>query len=168
MRFLLIAFVFLIVDVAFAQDLRYSISVPNGGRMGCEKLPDSIGMNHYYSHREIRRLAEPADGWDSFYDKLKTLEYPRQAKIKKLQSSLKVEYLVNEYGILDSVYIKHVDIGGKWKKCLVCEELILDFFKELTWKAGTLHNGSVKTVDYTYIEFSIYDPNAKKGNSPFH
>ncbi len=169
MRFILIVFTFLFIGAVSAQDVRYSISVPNGGRMGYEKLPDSIDTSHYYTHREIRYLAEPADGWSSFYDRLKTLEYPQQAKNKKLQSGITVGYQVNELGILDSVYILRVDIGGKWKKCLICEELILDFFRNFNWKAGTLLEESVKTVDYVNIEFRIYDPNANKesNSGPF-
>lgn len=169
MRFILSVFVFLIVNVTSAQDVTYSISVPNGGRMGYEKLPDSIDTSHYYTHREIRYLAEPADGWPSFYDKMKTLEYPLQAKSKKLQSRITVGYRVNELGILDSVYVLRVDIERKWKKCLTCEEVILDFFRDINWKAGTLLGEPVKTVDYVNIEFRIYDPNAKKesNSGPF-
>ncbi len=167
MRLILIVFTFLFVGVVSAQDVTYSISVPNGSRMGYEKLPDSIDTSHYYTHREIRYLAEPADGWPSFYDRMKTLEYPEQAKKKKLQSRITVGYQVNDFGVLDSVYILRVDIGGSWKKCLVCEEFALNFFRDLKWKVGNLRGVPIKTIDYLELEFRVYEPNAKKESSPF-
>ena len=167
MKLLLIAIAFLIVDAALAQEISYSISCPPGADMGNDNLPDSIDTSHYYSRREIRYVAEPLDGWSAFYDKMKLLQYPQKAKDEKLQSRITVGFQVNEQGIPDSVYIRYVDIGREWKKCDVCEELIIDYFRNTTWKAGTLRGLPLKTLNKSYVEFSIYDPKAKKVTGPF-
>lgn len=59
-----------------AQDIEYSIYVPDGARETAEKLPDSIDMNHYYSLLEISVLPKPVDSWEVFYRNMDTLEYP--------------------------------------------------------------------------------------------
>jgi len=163
MKFILCIFTILLFGSVFAQDIKYSISVPSGGRSAAQRLPTTIDTNHYYSYREIKELAQPKDGWTTFYDGMKNLTYPEDAKKRKLQSAMNVAYKINERGEVDSVYIHSVESYSGSQKCASCEALILDYFKNTTWTAGRVRDIPVKTIDFMLIEFKIYDPN---GNVP--
>lgn len=163
---LYILFLFLAENL-MAQDLKYAIRFPPGGRLGVTDLPDSIDTKHFYTHREIKDLAEPASGWTMFYKKVDSLDYPQKAKEQKLQSSMTVEFRINETGLVDSVFIKSFQNKGRWTKCEACETLIIDYFKNAKWIPGRIGDVAVKTVDYAYVEFRIFDPNSKEPFSPF-
>lgn len=150
-----------------AQDIRYSISVPNGVRGAAKELPDSIDSNHYYSYQEIRKHAEPTAGWDAFYHEMDSLNYPDEAKKLKIQSSMTVAYKINEFGGVDSVYIHDVDSYGRWKECHSCEMLMIEFLKNTEWTPGKVGEIPVKSIDYLYVRFSIYDPNSKRSDARF-
>ncbi len=168
MKFTLCVFTFLLFGNLLAQDLRYSIHAPPGARGAAQHLPDSIDTNHYYSALEIRDLAQPADGWEAFCNGMDSLVYPKEAKEKKLQTSMRVVFQINESGVVDSVFIASVENHGKWKKCAACENLILDYFKNTQWLAGKIGDIPVKTIDFTFIDFTIYDPkNPEKTANPF-
>ena len=157
----------LIPTLAPAQNIQYSISVPPSASEVAQDPPDSIDMNHYYSYKEIRAVAEPAQGWYAFYDNIGTLNYPDEAKKLKTQGLMTVAYMINEFGGVDSVYIHSVNEYGKWKACPSCESLILKFLKNTKWIPGKTGNRPVKSIDYIHILFSIYDPNHKQADSPF-
>ncbi|MEX2485693.1 MAG: hypothetical protein WED10_14065 [Brumimicrobium sp.] len=141
-----------------AQEIEYSINFPPIASMWVEHLPDSIDTNHYYSHLEVVDLPEPANGWAEFYDNIDTLEYPQEAKEQKLQSAMEVVYKIDEKGFVDTVYIKSVESYGHWEKCPSCEALILDVYKNTKWSPGKIGDVPVKTVDFTFVEFTIRDP----------
>ncbi len=159
MKFILFILSILMCGSVFAQDIKYSIGVPSGVRGSAQHLPTSIDTNHYYSDREIRELAQPKDGWTSFYRGMDSLTYPQEAKKRKLQSAMKVTFKVNEYGVLDTVYIHSLESYSISQKCTSCEALIVDYFKNTTWTAGKVRDTAVKTIDFMLIEFKIYDPN---------
>lgn len=163
-----ILYLFLLQNLS-AQDTRYSIHFPPGGRegIGSKALPSPIDTTHYYTVREIRDLAKPANGWSEFYKGVETLAYPKKAKDQKLQTSLTVEYRIDATGVVDSVFIRYRAAKGRWTKCLDCEKLILDYFRNTRWIPGKIEEVAVKTVDYSYVEFTIYDPNSKQAQSPF-
>lgn len=161
-------FILLLFGNVHAQDLRYSISVPPGARGAVQHVPDFIDTSHYYSYREIRDLPQPTDGWEAFYNVMDTLVYPKEAKERKLQSSMTVAFQINESGVVDSVFISSVENYGKWKKCAVCENLIIDYIKNTRWSAGKIGDTPVKTIDFLMVDFTIYDPkNPEKTANPF-
>jgi len=136
-----------------AQDIRYSIHFPSGSRegIGSKSLPNPIDTSNYYSYREIRDLAKPANGWTDFYEGVDKLVYPKTAKIKKLQTSLTIEYRIDANGLVDSVFIRHREAGGRWTKCVDCEKLILDYFRNTKWIPGKIEEVPVKTTDYSHL-----------------
>jgi hypothetical protein len=67
----------------------------------------------------------------------------------------------------DSVFIRHREVGGRWANCVDCEKLILDYFRNTKWIPGKIGEVPVKTTDDSHVEFTIYDPNSKKAQSPF-
>lgn len=152
-----------------AQGISYSIHFPPGGRegIGTKALPITIDTTHYYTIIEIRDLAKPANGWSEFYKGVDTLVYPKKAKDQKLQTSLTVEYRIDATGVVDSVFIRYRETKGRWTKCLDCEKLILDYFSNTKWVPGKIEEVPVKTVDYSHVEFTIYDPNSKQQQSHF-
>ena len=167
MKFVLHLLMLLIAENILAQEITYSIHFPPGGRLGVTDLPESIDTNHFYTYREIKDLAEPTNGWTAFYSNIDTLEYPQEAIEKKLQSSMTVVYKIDENGLVDSVFIESVQNYGNWTKCVACEAQILTYFKESKWSPGRINEIAVKTIDYTYVEFIIQDPNSEKTLGPF-
>jgi hypothetical protein len=153
------------VENAAAQELSYSIHFPPGAREGVRNLPDSIDPNHYYTYREIRNLAVPTKGWEAFRAYFDTLEYPQEAKKRKLQSVMTVAYKIDENGTVDSVYIQSVEHYGPFTKCEPCEAIMLDYIKHVQWSPGRIGETPVKTKDYVDVEFRIRDP--KKIPGPF-
>jgi hypothetical protein len=169
MKYLLYIVALLIVQNLTAQDLKYYIDFPSGTKpgRGATKEPDSIDPNYFYTYTEIKKIAEPAIGWTEFYNNLDTLDYPQEAKEQKLQTRMTVVYKIDEKGFVDTVYIESVESHGRWVKCPPCEVLIIDYFKNSKWSPGRSGETFVKTFDSAYIEFSIYDPKAKKIKGPF-
>lgn len=164
MRFIICLFILFFTQNLISQDVKYSISAPPGARSGGNKVPtNSIDQNRFYKYNELDFLAKPVDGWEQFYDGLNALDYPQTAKARKLQTSLTIEFRIDEHGSVDSVYVRSFDRS----KCVDCEKLVLDYFKNVKWLPGKIRDISVKTIDEAYIEFTIYDPNSKKKESPF-
>lgn len=169
-KYILSILALVIFEYSSAQDIKYITNAPPGARLGVgdQGLPESIDTAHYYSHREIKKLAEPIDGWTNFYKGLDSLTYPQEAKEGKLESSMTVVFRVNENGVLDTVFIESVEEYGRWQKCASCEALIIDYFKNTEWSAGKIRDTPVKTTDYTFILFRIYDPNSEEpSDNPF-
>ncbi len=169
MKFLASIFFLLLLQSAAAQDVKYSIHFPSGSRqgIGSKSLPNPIDTSIYYSYREIRDLAKPANGWTDFYAGVDKLVYPKTAKIKKLQTSLIIEYRIDANGFVDSVFIRHREVGGRWANCVDCEKLILDYFRNTKWIPRKIEEVPVKTTDDSHVEFTIYDPNSKQPQSHF-
>lgn len=130
--------------------------------MRAETLPSSIDTTHYYTSKEIRDLPEPAAGWDAFYNGIDTLEYPAEAKKRRLQSLLTVAYRIDEKGTADSVYIQSFTKSGKWKRCVPCETQIIHYFSQTQWKPGAVRGTAVKSEGDLLIKYSIYDPTIKE------
>ena len=169
MKLLFAIVTLLIVQNLTAQDLKYYIDFPPGTKpgIGATDEPDSIDTNYFYTYTEIKNIAEPAIGWTEFNNNIDTLDYPQEAKEQNLQTRMTVVYKIDEKGFVDTVYIKSVENHGRWAKCQPCEALIIDFFKDSKWSPGRIGKTFVKTVDSAYVEFSIYDPKAKKIEIPF-
>lgn len=169
MKFLFIILFLFLSLCGVAQEITYSIYCPPGASegMGKKELPDSIDTLHFYTSTEIKVLAVPANGWGDFYVKMRTLDYPLEAKKKKLQSAMTIEYKIDEDGRVDSVSIASIESGGRWDKCTTCEELILDYFRNTKWTPGKIRETPVKTVHYSYVVFDINDPNSKEPKSVF-
>lgn len=167
MRFILFMLLLLMIQCVNAQNISYSISVPNGGRAGVTQLPTQVDTNHYYSYREINNLAKPNIGWSSYYQAMGELSYPETAKNQKIQCSLIIGFKIDEKGEVVSVTIGSFQEDGKWGKCADCETLIIDFFKNIQWIPGHLHHKNVKTINYEEVQFTIYDPDSKEVFNPF-
>lgn len=169
MKYLFLLFTLFAFNDFFAQELVYSIGFPPGARegLGSKAEPTIIDTNHYYSYREIRKLAEPANGWQAFYDGVESLQYPKKAKAQKLQAFLTIEYRIDAQGNVDEVIIHNDEKSGSSSTCSDCEKLMLDYFKNTKWLPGKIGDEPVKTVDYSHVEFSIYDPKGKRINQPF-
>lgn len=160
-------FFFTKLGSGWAQDLEYSIHVPPGVREGAKPPSDSIDFQRYYTYCEVRERGQPVDGWHAFYQDLENLNYPSEAKSRKLQCAMTVTYRLDENGHVDSVYVPHYETYGRWEKCAPCEQLMIDYVNNTTWTAGRLGETAVKTTDYFYVEFRIHDPNAKEPASVF-
>lgn len=164
MRFIICLFILITSQYLIAQEVQYSISAPSTARWGGNKVPqNSVDKNRFYKYNELDFLAKPADGWKQFYDGLNALDYPQTAKARKLQTSLTIEFRIDEYGVVDSVYVRSFNRS----KCADCEKLVLDYFKNTQWLPGKIRDIPVKIIDEAYIEFTIYDPNSKKKENPF-
>ena len=164
MRFTICLLILFISQNFIAQEVQYSIGAPPGARWGGNKVPqNSVDNNRFYKYNELDFLAKPVVGWEQFYYGLKALDYPQKAKAQKLQTSLTIEYRIDEHGVIDSVYVRSFN----WSKCVDCEKLVLDYFKNAQWLPGKIRDIPVKTIDEAYIEFTIYDPNSKKKENPF-
>ena len=168
MRFINTVLVLLMFQCASAQNISYSIAVPNSGRAGVTELPTTIDTSHFYSYREINHLAKPTLGWNSYYQLMGELEYPEHAKNRKIQSSIIVGFKVDKNGEIIRVFIESFRESSKWKKCEACETLIIDFFMGIEWLPGQINNENVKTINYEEVSFTIYDPKSNRNNSPFH
>jgi hypothetical protein len=167
MKFVLYILALFLAENTLSQEIEYYIHFPPGGRLGVKELPTSIDTSHFYTYREIRDLAEPADGWETFYRNIDTLDYPKDAKAKKLESSMIVAYRIDENGLVDSVYVSSVRNNDRWSKCASCEALIIDYFKNTKWTPGRIGEVAVKSIDSADLQFIIRDPNSKKVHSPF-
>lgn len=156
-KYILSILALIILEYSTAQDVKYFIDVIPQVALAVsdQDLPESIDTTHYYSYNEIKEHSKPLDGWTNFYKNLDSLKYPKDAKEGKIQSLMTVGYQVNERGVLDSVFIESFEKKGDWQKCASCEDLIIDYFKDIRWNAGKIRGTPVKTTDYILIEFTI-------------
>ena len=155
--FLFILFLML-VGTTFSQEKCYTINVPNSARLAAKSIPDSIDTNRYYYQSEIRDVAEPFDGWSSFYQNLHALEYPTRAKRLNLQSKITFVFKIDERGNVTEVMELSTRNHDKWKPCADCETLIIEYIKNTKWTPGNIRGELVKTIQFLDVEFEIYVP----------
>ena len=138
-----------------AQEKGYAISVMPGISSGHGELPEVPDTVKFYKDYKAEVWAEPKEGWYPFYDRLKEMEYPAEAKRLGQECDLDVSFNLDRNGKISNIRINYMvamNFSDKGK-CQSCEELAKKIIRETEWVPATIHGNSNKHLSRPSVKF---------------
>jgi len=140
------------------QEKGYAISIMSGISQGHGELPKIPDTVKFYKSYKAEKGAKPKEGWFAFYDRLKDIVYPAEAKRLGQECDLTVYFDLDRTGKVSDIRVNYmIAINHKGKgECKSCEELAKKIIRETEWLPATIHGIPINTYQDIPLSFDIW------------